>query len=197
VQSDSPRGASDDGTIVDSNPLISQSMPRRVFKPLSRQRHRWKARWFMRPFSTLLENPAYWSLNRRNVTRAFALGLFLAFVPLPIHALLATAVALILRLNIPAAVIATFITNPLTVVPMFVGAYWVGCNLLSVTPDPIHFEMSWNWFTTQLVPIWKPFLLGCFVLGLVTALTGYVLLGGLWHLSLVVKYHRRKPPQND
>ena len=45
----------------------------------------------MRPFRLLLEHPAYWTLNRRNVTRAFALGLFISFVPLPVHILLATA----------------------------------------------------------------------------------------------------------
>jgi uncharacterized protein len=171
-------------------------MPRRVFKPLSRQRHRWKARWFMRPFSSWLENPAYWTLNRRNVTRAFSLGLFLAFVPLPIHAILATVLALVLRLNIPAAVIGTLIANPLTIVPMFVWAYWIGCHVLMLPPDPIHFEMSWEWFRTELVPIWKPFLLGCLMSGLLVAVLGYILLGGLWHLSLVVKYHQRKPPQS-
>ena len=84
-------------------------MPRRLFKPLSRQRHRWKERWFMRPFRLLLEHPAYWSLNRRSVTRAFALGLFIAFIPMPIHLLLGAALALLLRLNVPAAVAGTFI----------------------------------------------------------------------------------------
>ena len=59
-------------------------MPRRLFKTLSRQRQRWKQRWFMRPFRLLLEHPAYWSLNRRSVIRAFSLGLFISFVPLPI-----------------------------------------------------------------------------------------------------------------
>lgn len=147
----------------------------------------------MRPFSSWLENPAYWSLNRRNVTRAFALGLLLAFIPLPVHAILATILALTFRLNIPAAVMATLIANPLTVVPMFVFSYWVGCQLLSEPVAPIHFEMSWNWFHTELVPIWKPFLLGCFVTGVTTSLFGYIVLGGLWHLSLVLQYHRRKP----
>jgi uncharacterized protein len=168
-------------------------MPRRFFKPLSRQRHRWKARWFMRPFSSWLENPAYWTLNRRNVTRAFALGLFLSFVPIPVHAVLATALALVLRLNVPAAVLGTFLANPLTMVPMFIFAYWVGCSLLMVPPDSFQFQMSWTWFRTELIPIWKPFLLGCFTMGLAAAVTGYVLLGGLWHLTLVVKYHQRKP----
>ncbi len=147
----------------------------------------------MRPFAAWLENPAYWSLNRHNVTRAFALGLFLAFVPIPIHALLATAFALLLRLNIPAAVVGTFLANPLTMVPMFVFAYWVGCALLMVPRDPIHFEMSWQWFTTELLPIWKPFLLGCLAMGLAAAAAGYIVLGGLWHLTLVARYRERRP----
>lgn len=150
----------------------------------------------MRPFSTWLENPAYWSLNRRSVTRAFSLGLFLSFIPLPIHAILATILALVLRLNVPAAVVGTFLVNPFTVVPMFVSAYWIGCQTLMLPPRPIQFEMSWHWFTTQLVPIWKPYLLGCLMSGLMVAVLGYVLLGGLWHLSLVLKYHQRKPPED-
>lgn len=171
-------------------------MPRRVFKPLSRQRHRWKDRWFMRPFRLLLEHPVYWSLNRRNVARAFALGLAIAFVPIPVHFLLATVLALSLRLNVPAAIFGTFLANPLTMVPMYVGAYWVGSYLLDVTAHPIAFAMSWEWLTTQLLPIWKPFLLGCLVLGTLAALIGYALLGGIWHLSLVLKYHERKGASN-
>jgi len=150
----------------------------------------------MRPFKTWLENPAYWSLNRRNVTRAFSLGLFLAFMPLPIHAILATILALLLRLNIPAAVVGTFVANPITIVPMFVWAYWIGCQLLALSPAPIHFEMSWAWFTTELVPIWRPFLLGCLISGLISAMIGYIVVGGLWHLRLVMKYHQRKPKQD-
>ena len=172
-------------------------MPRRVFKSISRQRHRWQKQWFMRPFQLVLDHPVYWSLNRRNVTRAFALGLFLAFVPLPVHILLAAALALALRLNIPAAVLGTLITNPLTVVPMFVLAYWVGCQLLGIHERPFAFQFTWEWLTTQLLPVWKPFLLGCLVMGTITALVGYIALGGIWHLSLVLKYHKRKgvPPR--
>jgi Uncharacterized protein conserved in bacteria len=146
----------------------------------------------MRPFRLLLEHPVYWTLNRRNVTRAFALGLLIAFVPIPVHILLATVLALALRLNVPAAIFGTFLTNPLTMVPMYMGAYWVGCHLLDVNIHPIAFTMSWEWLTTQLLPIWKPFLLGCLVLGLSAAILGYAVLGGIWHLSLVLKYHERK-----
>jgi uncharacterized protein (DUF2062 family) len=167
-------------------------MPRRLFKPLSRQRHRWKERWFMRPFRVVLEHPVYWSLNRRSVTRAFALGLFVAFVPIPFHLLLGTALALLLRLNVPAAIVGTFLTNPLTMVPLYVAAYWVGCHLLGVTERAVAFELNWHWLTTTLLPIWKPFLLGCLILGTLSATLGYILVGGAWHIGLVLKYHERK-----
>lgn len=167
-------------------------MPRRIFKSLSRQRHHWKALWFLRPARLLLENSAYWSLNRRNVTRAFALGLLLAFVPLPVHTVLAALLALLLRLNIPATVAGTLIVNPLTAVPIYIVCYRIGRTLLSAPPQPFHFEASLHWLTTGLLPIWKPFLLGCLVVGTLTAVAGYILLGGIWHITLVLKYHSRK-----
>jgi uncharacterized protein (DUF2062 family) len=171
-------------------------MPRRIFKPLSRQRHRWKDRWFTRPFRLLLEHPVYWTLNRRNVTRAFAMGLLIAFIPIPLHFLIATLTALLFRLNVPAAILGTFLANPLTMVPMYMAAYWVGCNLLGISGHNIAFEMSWDWLTTGLLPVWEPFLLGCLVLGLAAAVSGYILLGSVWHLSLVLKYHERKGATN-
>jgi len=172
-------------------------MPRRVFKRLSRQRHAWQTQWFLRPFRRVLANPAYWSLNRRNVTRAFALGLAVSFIPLPIHVILAALLALLFGLNLPTAVAAVFFTNPLTAVPLFFVAYWTGAKLLDEPLVPFRFEMSWDWITTGLLPIWKPFLLGCFVLGTVTAVSGYVLLSTVWHLSLVFNYHRRKRGSRD
>lgn len=150
----------------------------------------------MRPFRLLLEHPVYWTLNRRNVTRAFALGLLISFVPIPVHFLLATIAALVFRLNVPAAIFGTFLANPLTMVPMYMGAYWVGCRLLGIASHNIAFEMNWDWLTTALLPIWKPFLLGCLVLGTTAAVCGYIVLGGVWHLSLVLKYHERKGAGN-
>jgi uncharacterized protein (DUF2062 family) len=165
---------------------------RRVFKPLSRQRHQWKERWFMRPFRLLLEHPAYWSLNRRNVTRAFAIGLFVSFVPLPVQMALGATLAILMRVNVPAAIAGTMFANPVTMVPMYLGAYWVGCWLLGMNAADVTFDMSWNWLTTTLVPIWKPFLLGCLVLGILSALAGYALLSAVWRFSVVTKYHRRR-----
>lgn len=146
----------------------------------------------MQPFRVLLEHPVYWSLNRRNVTLAFAVGIFIAFIPLPIHFLIGPVIALILRLNVPAVVAGTLLTNPFTMVPLYLSAYWVGTQLLGVPERHVEFHMTWEWLQTGLLPIWKPFLLGCLVMGVLSALAGYAILGGLWHVTLVMKYHKRK-----
>ena len=146
----------------------------------------------MRPFRLLLEHPVYWSLNRRNVSRAFAVGLFVSFVPLPVQMALGATLAIVMRLNVPAAIAGTMFANPVTMVPMYLGAYWLGCRMLGLTAGEVSFDMSWQWLTTTLVPIWKPFLLGCLVLGTLSALAGYALLGGIWRLSVVLKYHKKR-----
>jgi uncharacterized protein (DUF2062 family) len=50
---------------------------------------------------------------------------------------------------------------------------------------------------TGLLPVWKPFLLGCLVLGTTTAAIGYALLAGIWHVGLVLKYHERKGARRE
>ncbi len=64
--------------------------------------------------------------------------------------------------------------------------------LLGIDTRPFAIELSWEWLTTGLLPIWKPFLLGCLVMGLASAAAGYLLLGGIWHLTLVLEYRKRK-----
>jgi uncharacterized protein len=167
-------------------------MPRRFFKRLSRQRHRVKSHWAMRPFKSFLENPAYWSMHRKNVAAAFALGLFIAFVPLPIHMVAVAVFALLLRVNIPVSFATVWISNPVTWAPQYVFAHWVGTKLLGAREQTFAFEMSWEWIQHGLLPVWKPLLLGCFVLGASAAVVGYFSLSLIWHFTLVMKYHERK-----
>ena len=146
----------------------------------------------MRPFRLLLEHPAYWTLNRRNVTRAFALGLFISFVPLPMHIIVAAALALLLRLNVPAAIVGTFLANPLTMVPMYIvgvlGRLSSARHRLPRHRVRAELGLAHDRAAADL----ETLLLGCLILGSAAAIAGYVLLGGIWHLSLVLKYHERK-----
>jgi uncharacterized protein len=169
-------------------------MPRRFFKKLSRQRHHLRTRWYMRPFDSVFGEATYWSLNRRNVTRAVALGLFIAFLPPPIpHTLAALAASIALRVNIPVTIAAVFITNPVTMGPLYYGAYWIGCFVMGITAmTRLPAAAPGAWLPAFKGPVLEPFLIGCLLVGLATAVLGYVLLGLSWHLSLVYKFYKRK-----
>lgn len=169
-------------------------MPRRFFKHLSRQRHHLRTRWFMKPFDFVFGDSAYWCLNRRNVTRAVALGFFIAFLPpfLP-HTLMALLGAIILRINIPVTLAAIFISNPFTMVPLYYAAYWSGCHLLGIQPlTSLPKANPDDWLPAFHGPILEPFLLGCVILGLAAAVVVYIVLGASWHLSLVYKLYKRR-----
>lgn len=166
-------------------------MPRRLLKKILPQRQTLAERWFLRPFATALKDPVYWTAHRRGVVRAFALGLFICFIPLPVHLLISPIAAIALRANIPVTMVTIFIVNPLTALPTFFTAYWVGCRLLGTRLLPFHFAMSWDWFSLHFVSIWKPLLLGCFVLGVTAALCGYLILSLIWRIQVHYRYQKR------
>jgi uncharacterized protein (DUF2062 family) len=166
-------------------------MPRRIFKKFAFKRHDVAEQWFMTPFRHLLHDPRLWGVQRRRVVPAFALGLFIAFMPFPGHTLMAVLLALAMRINIPVAAVSTWVSNPATMGPMYYLAYKLGSLLLDSDEKPFGFEMSFDWVTHTFVTIWQPMLLGCVLLGAATAVTGYVTLNLLWRIS-VANYKARK-----
>jgi uncharacterized protein (DUF2062 family) len=159
-------------------------MPRRFFRKFALNRERIKRLWFIAPFDHLLHDPNLWGIRRRSVVPAFSLGLFIAFMPVPGHALIAVLLALSLRINIAVATVTTFVSNPLTIVPMMVFAYRLGRALLGLQPAPLQFELSLSWLGNQFLDIWQPMVLGCVLLGSILAFIGYVALDLLWRASI-------------
>ncbi|MDO5651604.1 MAG: DUF2062 domain-containing protein [Moraxella sp.] len=81
-------------------------------------------------FAPFLTDPRLWHMNRGSLGRAVYIGVLCAFFPLPGQMPLAIVGALLFRANVPMSVALTWITNPLTTIPVFWGAYWVGATLL-------------------------------------------------------------------
>ncbi len=159
-------------------------MPRRFFRKFGFKQHRISQQWYLSPVRHLLQNPAYWGIRRKTVVPGFALGLFVAFTPIPAHTLLAIALALVLKVNIPATIIGTLLMNPLTFLPMFLLEYRVGLFLLGVEPQPFQPQLSLEWLTHGFLSVWQPLLLGSVLCGALASLTGYIGLDLLWRASL-------------
>jgi uncharacterized protein (DUF2062 family) len=170
-----------------------QLMPRKLIKRLMPDHRTIREHKSLRFLGTLLHDPNLWHLNRRSASGAFAVGLFMAWVPVPFQMLLGAIGAIAFRVNLPLSAALVWVTNPLTMPPMFYFAYLVGTWVLGQPgAEHIAFELSYDWLANELVLIWRPFLLGCFILGTGSALGGYLTVRGLWRLHLVNHYRMRK-----
>ena len=101
-------------------------MPRKLLKKIFPNLDSIRSSQSLEIFGHAGREPNLWHLNRRSVSRAVAVGLFCAFVPIPGQMILAAAFAIILRANIPISVILVWISNPLTMPALFYTAYKFG-----------------------------------------------------------------------
>jgi len=128
------------------------------------------------------------------VTAAFGIGLAVCFIPLPVHFVVASLLAVWLRLNIPVIYATILLINPVTIVPVYYLAYRLGAFLLDLPPTGFAFQMSWDWLQNGLGPMWKPFLVGCLVCGVVGGVLGYMGLELAWRWRVASKYRARHIP---
>jgi uncharacterized protein (DUF2062 family) len=143
-----------------------------------------KNRW-IKLLGPRLQDPYLWHINRRSCSLAAALGMFCAFIPVPFQMVIAAAAAIWIRANVLLAVPVVWISNPVTVGPMYYFCYLVGAEMLGLEPGGFDFELSFEWLLNGLIAIWQPFLLGCFVVGTVSALASFLLVRILWHLHIL------------
>jgi len=166
-------------------------MPRRLLKRICPSPGSLQGHWFLRRFGTRITDPRLWGLCRRSVTGAFGIGLAICFIPLPVHFIVASTAAILLRLNIPVILTTVLLINPLTVIPAYYLAYRIGAALLDVEPSGFAFQMSWDWLQNGLGPMWKPFLLGCLFSGVVGGVLGYMALELVWRWRVAARYRTR------
>ena len=142
-------------------------MPRRFIKRLLPHHTEIKEHKYLKHLGEHLHDPNLWHLNRHSVSKAVAVGLFLMYMPIPFQMLLAALVAIWLRVNLPISVVLVWISNPITMPPMFYAAYQLGIALMGSPKQDFSFELSWEWVVQSMSTIGPAFLLGCGVLSLV------------------------------
>lgn len=127
----------------------------------------------------------------KKIALACAIGFFVAFFPVfGVHTVMALALAWVFRVSPAITLAATLINNPWTIAPIYGGSLWFG---MLITGTEIHeFNINWsslNWslFIELVKLVGIPFVIGCLLLGTVTAVAGYFAA-----LRMVIVYRRKK-----
>ncbi|MCP3670369.1 MAG: DUF2062 domain-containing protein [Gammaproteobacteria bacterium] len=171
-------------------------MPKHIIKRFTPDHETIRTHKHLRMFGALLHDSNLWHMNRRSVSGAFAVGLFWAFVPIPFQMVAAAFTAIICRVNLPISVALVWISNPITIPPMFYATYLFGTWILGEPPESSEFEVSIEWMTNSLAEIWQPLYLGSIICGVIASLLGYILMRGFWRWHVVSSLRKRKERRN-
>ncbi|MBO1530976.1 DUF2062 domain-containing protein [Psychrobacter sp. F1192] len=157
-------------------------------------------------FAPHLVDPRLWHFNRHSLNKAVYIGVLSAFFPLPGQMLLALIGALIFRANVPMALGLTWITNPLTTLPIFYAGYYVGAKILGepmislrVIGRMIADFSLWllsdgaNPFVTyQGTVSLTAFCLGLTILAIVASIICGLAFKGIWRYKTVTSWQKRQ-----
>lgn len=166
-------------------------MPKRLLKKYMPDPDTIRNHKSLQIFGTLLHDPYLWHFNRRSIAKAFAVGLFFMMMPVPFQMALAAGAAILVRSNLPISVVLVWISNPVTMPPMFYFAYQFGAWVLQTPETEFSFELSMDWLLNGMSAIWFPFLFGCVVLGTIFSIVGYISIRLLWRWSVVKKRQQK------
>ena len=145
-----------------------------------------------RVFGQPLLDPDLWHLSRNSVALAVSIGLFMAWVPVPFQMVLAASAAILARCNLPVSVAMVWVSNPVTVAPLFFAAHKLGGWMLDRPPGDFQIELSFRWLFEELGKVWEPLLLGCLVMGLASAVLGQIVIRLVWRAHVMVSWRDRR-----
>ena len=162
-------------------------MPRHMLQRYLPDRRQIRDHKHLRVFGERLHDPNLWHFNRRSVAGALGVGVFISLLPIPGQMLVAAAAAIWLRLNLPLAVATVWITNPLTMPPIFYFNYKVGLWLLNSRPHFHFVNPSLDWLIEHARIIAAPLLLGSLIVGIVFGSLSYVAARVAWRCHILRK----------
>lgn len=132
---------------------------------------------------------AYFNINRKMVTKGVWVGLFWAFVPMPMQMLAVIALTPFMRFNVPIAIAMVWLSNPFTMPPMYYIEYLTG-NIILGREGLSNIELTLEWFTNNMENIFLPLYVGTAFYSIVISTLVYIFLNWLWIRSV-------KEEQND
>ncbi len=147
-----------------------------------------------------LHEAKLWHWSRRGVAMGVAVGVFFGLL-IPIAQIpLSVASAVVLRANLPAAVLSTLVSNPVTFGPIYYGAYQLGVWVTRSKELPKTLDLADPQTTDENpdVSVWKritqlgkPLLVGLSITAAMMGLLTYGLITLAWRWRTVTKRRDR------
>lgn len=168
----------------------SKRWQRRLVRAIPRRRHLRGGR-LHRLLGEGLFHSELWAFTRRGVAEGLAIGLFIGCTPtMGVQIILTGLVAFMLRVNVPVALLATLISNPLTAPILYPLQYKLGVWLVGVpnAEELAEFSGAMRGFMRYARPLWA----GSVAMGIVSSLVGWALVTSLWLGTAALRSRRAR-----
>ena len=125
--------------------------------------------------------PEFLTPNRKMITRGVVLGIFIAFIPMPMQMAAVLLFMPLFRFNVPIALAMCWLSNPITMPPMYYMEYELGSFLLGIQAQPV--ELTLEWFSNNMDDIFIPLYFGTLIFSIVGSISAYFGVNYLWKVS--------------
>lgn len=125
------------------------------------------------------------------ITRGIFIGLFWAFIPMPMQMLAVVACTPFIRFNVPIAIAMVWLSNPFTMPPMYYMEYLTGNFILGKEGLP-DIELTLEWFKANISDIFLPLYVGTAFYSIVVSFLVYLFINWLWIRSVKEEQSERK-----
>ncbi len=125
----------------------------------------------------------YLSVNRKSVSRGVLIGLFWAFIPMPMQMLGVMITTPLFRFNVPIAISMVWLSNPFTMPPMYYMEYITG-NIILGREGIEDMELTMEWFSEHFDDILIPLYTGTAFYSIFVSTMIYFLINWLWIKSV-------------
>lgn len=138
-------------------------------------------------FGAAFDRRQLWHVTRHSVSKAVAVGIFAAYLPVPMEIVIAAVLAFIVRANLPISVLLVWISNPFTWALLWGPPYLLGAALLGEAHAPVG-TMSRVWIEQH----YSALLLGCTIVGVAMAAGAYFTVQMLWRMDVIKHWEERR-----